>query len=453
MTASAASIVTGEQHRLSELDKILDSKASTKVAADVGGVKRHGMHRELYALVGGVPPLLQSSGGYKNKKASTAQAPASRWSWTKFDNGARKDRLSLSHWVKKGEERSEYAFAKFNKVSRLPRYSRDDYMRYLADDDWSELETTKLIQLCDKFDLRFVVIFDRFNRSGVTAKHRTVEDMKERYYHVFYKIAKARRDDYLRYLTDGEWSKMETTLLFQLQITYDGRFADICAHFNSSGIAKKDRSIDDLKERYYQVWQKITKATGVRQIDLTYRYDAEHEARRKEQLHQLSKRTFAQMHEEVLLNQEVKRIGYRKSDPLRAMAMEDDDGPRWSAEPSPRKRKLSESNKAASGPAKPISIRQNEPTTTHLRSSMVHRTLPLKQKQLLQVGKKCEDLQLAEFPIPTAAVDAAYDACRKVILEHLQIQSSIDHRKYEITQLNLKKRDPASRTRNLRPPP
>ena len=86
-------------------------------------------------------------------------------------------------------------------------------------------------------------------------------------------------------------------------------------------------------------------------------------------------------------------VRYRKSDPLRAMAMEEDDGPRWSAEPSPRKRKLSES-KAASGPAKPISIRQSEPTSTHLRSSMVHRTLPLKQKQLLQVAKKCEDLQL-----------------------------------------------------------
>ena len=178
---------------------------------------------------------------------------------------------------------------------------------------------------------------------------------------------------------------METTLLFQLQITYDGRFADICSHFNKSGIAKKvhyhasralrcrdpfpttrtparahtssspasrppslpsaidrsgsslafdpppptpsfayirtllyvychccvwclislplsppgparrrasvqHRSIDDLKDRYYQVWKKITERTGVRQIDLTYRYDAEHEARRKEQLHQLSKR-------------------------------------------------------------------------------------------------------------------------------------------------------------------
>ena len=47
-------------------------------------------------------------------------------------------------------------------------YSRDDCLRYIADDDWSELETTELIHLCDK--LRFVVIYDRFNRAGVSAK-------------------------------------------------------------------------------------------------------------------------------------------------------------------------------------------------------------------------------------------------------------------------------------------
>ena len=35
----------------------------------------------------------------------------------------------------------------------------------------------------------------------------------------------------------------------------------------------------------------------------------------------------------------------------------------------------------------------------------------------------------AEFPLPTARVDAAFDACRKVLLEHLQRQSLIDHHK------------------------
>jgi hypothetical protein len=45
-----------------------------------------------------------------------------------------------------------------------------------------------------------------------------------------------------------------------------------------------------------------------------YRYDADHERKRKEQLRRLSKRTFAEMHEEVLLSTELARIRQQKID-------------------------------------------------------------------------------------------------------------------------------------------
>lgn len=41
---------------------------------------------------------------------------------------------------------------------------------------WTKEETSQLFELCEQFDLRFVVIADRFS------PFRPVEDLKNRYY-------------------------------------------------------------------------------------------------------------------------------------------------------------------------------------------------------------------------------------------------------------------------------
>ena len=41
---------------------------------------------------------------------------------------------------------------------------------------WTKKETDQLFELCKQFDLRFIVIADRFSSS------RTVEELKNRYY-------------------------------------------------------------------------------------------------------------------------------------------------------------------------------------------------------------------------------------------------------------------------------
>jgi hypothetical protein len=41
---------------------------------------------------------------------------------------------------------------------------------------WSREETDKLFELCERFDLRFIVIVDRFPTD------RSMEDLKSRYY-------------------------------------------------------------------------------------------------------------------------------------------------------------------------------------------------------------------------------------------------------------------------------
>ena len=92
----------------------------------------------------------------------------------------------------------EYSFAKFNIKPKVPRrYSDDEYNRHLKNDDWSRQETDYLMDLTEEYDLRWVVIADRYDfqpqsmdaetntNALVPAKrYRTMEQMKSRYYSV-----------------------------------------------------------------------------------------------------------------------------------------------------------------------------------------------------------------------------------------------------------------------------
>jgi DNA methyltransferase 1-associated protein 1 len=140
-----------------------------------------------------------------------------------FSNEARSDGLVLRHWQRQvepakpaldgpeteGEEQKqedsapptpeqEYLFAKYNVKARVPRrYTDEEYNRHLKSDDWSRQETDYLMDLVEDYDLRWVVIADRYefqphpvdtesNTSAlVPAKQvRTMEHMKARYYFV-----------------------------------------------------------------------------------------------------------------------------------------------------------------------------------------------------------------------------------------------------------------------------
>ncbi|PCG91624.1 Hypothetical protein PENO1_092890 [Penicillium occitanis (nom. inval.)] len=180
-----------------------------------------GITRELFALLGEkAPPIALNENKYKLKKSNRRATP---WRWTEFTNEARSDGLVLRHWKKtetankpakpddatmevdeqttdgaqKGPK--QYAFAKYNIKAQVPRrYTDDQYQRYLQSDDWSREETDYLMGLVEEYDLRWVIIADRYdyqpkiaeNSEGnatalVTAKSvRTMEQMKARYYTV-----------------------------------------------------------------------------------------------------------------------------------------------------------------------------------------------------------------------------------------------------------------------------
>lgn len=144
------------------------------------------MSREVFALTGGAtpPPLVPEASvnkGYKEKRKISDKKVS--WVWKPIVHPARpevdRDKPFLSHWVKAGEEDVEYPWAKFNKKLAIPKYTDEQYKKYFQDNDWTREETDALFDLCEQFDLRFIVIHDRFPNP-----RRTIEDLKDRYYSI-----------------------------------------------------------------------------------------------------------------------------------------------------------------------------------------------------------------------------------------------------------------------------
>jgi DNA methyltransferase 1-associated protein 1 len=77
---------------------------------------------------------------------------------------------------------------------------------------------------------------------------------------------------------------------------------------------KKPRSIEDLKERYYGIIEKLEiihpdpSKAGAK----PFHFDSDHERRRKEQLQRLYDRTSEEVEEEEMLRSELKKIEARK---------------------------------------------------------------------------------------------------------------------------------------------
>ncbi|KAN0065675.1 swr complex subunit [Thecaphora frezii] len=191
--------------------------------------KLDGMTRELFALLGDNAPSLamaqglagsimgaaDGKGGFR-PKFKRRPGKAKRWEWTPFRNPAREDTRSdgededgdrkglvLYHWAPAKPRPSgaaneataspaiedEYKFTQFNTSSGVYSYSNDEYIQHLRDEDWTKEETDHLIDLCQAYDLRFVVIHDRYDWPG---KQRSMEDLKARYYAICRRLIRSR---------------------------------------------------------------------------------------------------------------------------------------------------------------------------------------------------------------------------------------------------------------------
>ncbi|MCJ1275274.1 hypothetical protein MMC21_003075 [Puttea exsequens] len=183
-----------------------------------------GMVREVMDLnFEGAPPISIVAPKFKEKPKLPFKPR--QWEETPFGNSARKDGLVLKHWRRKGDianggvgmpvtpadsnaasemEIDDQAkptipdsyWAKYNVKVPRPQYTDAQYEEFLKSDDWSKEETDYLVDLAVEFDLRWIVIGDRYDyklslqpqmeslSTTTTAppKSRTTEDLKARYY-------------------------------------------------------------------------------------------------------------------------------------------------------------------------------------------------------------------------------------------------------------------------------
>ena len=185
-----------------------DAKApAAKKSKGPAEKKPEGVSREVWQITKGMQgdalaPVVPTHAGLKDKRKVQARKVA--WSWQPFKNSARSDNLMLKHWVKTGvsgqmlpgsnggDVGGDYAFSKYNKKVDMLMYNDEEYENLLQfDQEWSREETDHLFDLLARFDLRFLVAHDRWERE----KTRTVEEMKSRYYAIARRLIEARADN------------------------------------------------------------------------------------------------------------------------------------------------------------------------------------------------------------------------------------------------------------------
>ncbi|OTB09209.1 hypothetical protein M426DRAFT_316503 [Hypoxylon sp. CI-4A] len=217
-----------------------------------------GLAREVQNLGGDNPIAIVPELSTFKKRRFGNRKPAARWELKPFRNSGREDQsLHLRHWRKQTEEPArapdgqngveageetgskpehleDSGFAKFNVQVDIPQYSDDQYNSNLTSNDWTKDETDYLFDLARNFDLRWLLIWDRYeyqpklpektsNGEGAEStdpktavvpatKVRTLEDLKARYYEVAAKMMAVQKP--VQYMTQAEFALHEVMANF-----------------------------------------------------------------------------------------------------------------------------------------------------------------------------------------------------------------------------------------------
>ncbi|KAK9836548.1 hypothetical protein WJX74_002878 [Apatococcus lobatus] len=168
-----------------------------------------GMSREAFALLDGSHPIVPSSfvadlakkqAGLKEKRTPAEKRGQVVWEMRPFKNEARQDGLELRHWAKcfkdnasrvRLAEEGDYPFARLDCKPMIYRYDDEEWDNVIVKDaDWTREETEYLLELCEQFQLRFLIIADRYE--APPGKTRSMEDLKARYYTIARQLLIAR---------------------------------------------------------------------------------------------------------------------------------------------------------------------------------------------------------------------------------------------------------------------
>jgi len=175
--------------------------------------------------------------------------------------------------MKQRETGDPYAFARFNKKPRVVTYTDEEYRKAIQPlkSDWDKLETDVLFDLCERFSLRFIVIADRF--------------------------------------TDEYRSRYEQLNCIQTAKQTNGVKSRRRDLKNACKKTFKDRTVDELKDRYYTVAREVLLLRGESDHPIVKKpFNFEMEVRRKNNLEKIFMRTKDQIEREKYYLSDLKKI-------------------------------------------------------------------------------------------------------------------------------------------------
>jgi len=186
-----------------------------------------GISREVQALMGdSVPPVqIVETPKYKSKPTLDSKLVKVRhWEERPFQHAARTDGLHLKHWKRAqtivrpvptngdidmahGDTAApelgfeeEFHMDRWNVKIRVPEYTDEQYDKSFKSEEWTREETDYLMRLVSDYDLRWILIADRYDIQEVnpppaddnavgteiakTYPERSMEALKSRYYQV-----------------------------------------------------------------------------------------------------------------------------------------------------------------------------------------------------------------------------------------------------------------------------
>jgi len=140
---------------------------------------------EFISKIGGLPPLVPLNINKPMKK----EIKVAKWKWE--NENLRNDSLSLYHWKKENTQINQTNLKMDNNINYILEYSDDEYEKYLKDLDntWNKEETDYLWQLAKHFELRFIVIHDRYD----SKYNRSLEEIKNRFHTITKEIIEKRK--------------------------------------------------------------------------------------------------------------------------------------------------------------------------------------------------------------------------------------------------------------------
>lgn len=371
----------GDTSTSPSIASLMERKKKNK-KAEVTFKKPDGMHRELWGLLWtdnrDAPPIIptDTNQGYKQMKAKIGRSRVRPWKWMSFTNPARKDGAVFHHWRRVADEGKDYPFARFDKSVDVPVYSDIEYQQHLHDDSWTRPETDHLFEMCKKFDLRFIVIKDKWNRDKFP-----------------------------------------------------------------------DRSVEDLKERYYNICNTLARVRAAPGHEPKIRvFDADHERKRKEQLIKLFDRDPEQVKEEEYLVAELKKIELRKKerekktqDLQKLITAADSNVESRRLERKATKKKIQQQQQRKEGSTNPdttgIKFPDFKQAGVTLRSQRMKLPGSVGQKKTKAIEQVLDELGIDLNPIPTEEVVHHFNELRQDIVLLYELKLALANCEYELQTL------------------